>query len=547
MILSRYLNAKFADGELYSSVLRLEPNMVMQIPKYVETYLNHKSLSAIGIDEFSSLNFAFFPEVSNVNEQGILVGYGDRKGEFEDGMYSVKPGGIYDGYIPVHVKRSRNLYVLNEQGSTSQGVNVLEHMNSLSVELTKGHNSSILNENTLEQDFLPGNYRLVNYLQVLRKMKSDVLVAGSGSTPPPFGSEICNNGIDDDYDGFVDGDDPDCGGSGSGMSCPEDAHCFRDCQQDINELTGARFRNIDAYFDILNPLLPDIETSVTIRADIHLITNIPNCESPCALDQRSDLASGYPLSISLDDGIPADHDIDDEYDPYIDPYLHNGNIAYFIAHARAEFQGRPQGSRLIGRIGRVFSHDNYPLNAYIVSTNWVPISLKYMNEGNYDWDASIYGSRIKINFSEVDLISASSVQGETTTSQNGYTFNVGLNGKVGVKFGDTLVEASPNVGYSFSNQETKSATIQYTLTSERIAPLGDVVMTYCDQPEGNCQYPGYNAAPWAAPNPGASGSDQFSYGWSTVPSPDPFRNGSDPSLQCRTVETGQIEFINVIK
>jgi len=105
-----------SEGDRIHQMVRdLEPSMTIEIPVFVRSYFLMPETIDIPLSDFTQFPFAVYPETSQANSQGVLVGYGDSTSINPDGIYGVYPASAYENHIPVHVKRSRSL-VLVENG-----------------------------------------------------------------------------------------------------------------------------------------------------------------------------------------------------------------------------------------------------------------------------------------------------------------------------------------------------------------------------------------------------------------------------------------------
>ena len=391
-----------------------------------------------------------------------------------------------------------------------------------------------LTRNTIEQTFLPTKLKLVNLITAIKEVELEVAGTMAKSNdvstlPEENNSEIVSRTVT--------------------RKCPGSAECYRDCREDVNRVTGAKFKSINAFFDVLNPLLPDLETNTNLRFDISYITNIQNCGTSCALAQSIQPDFGYPLSIFIDSQNPLSgpRDYFSQYSPFVDERLNNGNVSYFLAKAIGASASRPSGSRLIGSVGR---HDKGRkrayMSAYVIATNWSNIDIRYMNRGNGDWDPSLFGDNIHVNITETDILGATKSINQTTTGQQTRTFNVSLVSTAALKFGEVLTAGQTNtVGYTFQNQQTRSASTTYTLTADRIVELGTYVFVYCDSPTTPFTFPLPAIIPYAFPQRGTQ-TNNWSWGWTNAasyPSPDPFSLGSNSALP---FSTSTVDFISII-
>jgi len=199
------------------------PNMVFKIPLFVNSYFWTPEVMDLDMELFVTSRMVVYPETEAPNSQGNFIGYGDNV-DHNEGLYAVAPSGSYENHLPIHVKSSREHIILTNN-------NLLDNGNHIAYQISSHWSRdglSCLDEaiiaNTVPQDFLPQELKLVNYA----KLSADIRPCAGNTNGgqfliPPFGpllsdppvpplqiTEICNNGIDDDEDGLIDGEDPEC-------------------------------------------------------------------------------------------------------------------------------------------------------------------------------------------------------------------------------------------------------------------------------------------------------------------------------------------------
>jgi hypothetical protein len=518
------------------------PNAVFKMPKYVESFFWTEELINQDLSIFSGQPMAVFPETESTSASGTFIGYGDSLNT-SNGIYSIRPGGVYDGYLPIHIKSSQNHVVLTQDNVIYQGDRLARvfssHWSGSGIECL----NSLIDVNTVEEEFLPGDLKLVDFAKLAAESANcrvplqgeDVYFVPPSNWPPngptvwpPDGPrvwpinppanepEICDNGIDDDEDGLIDGDDPDCQTPPSTeicdngidddndglideddpncLSCPESAIYPRDCREDFNRITGTKFRNVNYYSDIQGLMLPGIIDNVNLRFDMFFVNNIPGCDVDCPIGTDNQLTSSPMLIIFTAPQLLSSRrfrlNFDDQFEAFHSPGLDNGNPGHFIVEARPEGATPPQRGLLIGRIGEwlyergPFSF-SFELNAWLISTNWIPVVVPYMNVGAGEWYPTLYGNIIRMAVHEVDAFNTSLTVGSTTSTTNTSQINVSLASAIPNAFGITSGSTenpvlSPSLGYDFTNSVVKTASKSYTISSARIYDLGTFSLTYQD-------------------------------------------------------------------
>jgi hypothetical protein len=540
------------------------PNTVFKLPAFVESYFWAKEVIEEDMSIFTGLPFAVFPATSKTSSSNTFVGYGDAVDE-NKGIYGVEPQGEYKGYLPIHVKESENKVILNQDNYVYHGGLLASAFGGFWSQRGLNCFREAINGNTVSQDFLPPGLKLVDYTKLAaesRDCRTSKPGEGTFRVPPyvfpppvwppvnpplnvmeicdngidddddgliddndpdcqvPPSDEICDNGIDDDGDGLVDGDDPNC------LTCPESAVYPRDCNQDFNQITGTKFTNINYYREVQALTLPGIIENVNLRFDMFFVNNIPGCTDDCPIGKDFQSTSN-PMLIIFTDPEWAEFrrsrfDFNDDYESFYSPGLDNGNPGHFIAKAiPSGASSIPQGAIKIGDVGgwnwrpRGGPTFNFNLDAYIISTNWIPARIPYMNISSNEWYPTNYGNIVYMSVHEVDALTATLVEGTTTSSTNTSMVSVNLAAAIPKPFGlgggsTENPGLSPTLGYDFTNSEVKTGSQMYTLSAARVYELGTFSLTYQDL--SNDDQPVTNG--WGViQNNGPGTVSSFSYGW----------------------------------
>ena len=532
---------------LMDIVATTEANMSLEFPAYVSGFIPVLYDSEDNLD-FTQVEIVFFGETRTTNDNDKFVGYSANRKDDSISIVNIGRGESYEQYIPVHMKRSRKFIVVDKfTNIATDGSELRDWFIRLPSEACL---EEFYSNYVIEQSFLDPSQELVYIVG----LQSDVnICVNQGPTDcqldPTQCEELCNNGIDDDGDGLIDGADPNCQSTeicnngqdddGDGKIDGQDEDCitcdllvdraYRDCLPDYNRLTGGRFNNIASYSDIVNPDLPSLEENVNLRFDFFNISNIQNC-NPCDLTTYGQTFPGRAVAVFMDQGIHNYNDrIQTSYDlavtewngnmvgfeNFLDPNLNSRGVpAFFIVLITAEdvnVGSLPVGSIRIGSVGfggkdyrghapwassqtprgddtKVYGHE--PLVAWVVYSNWVPfgeMGVPYTpTNSRGEWDASIQGSTIGMVVTETDTrTTVSTGQGSTMTGQT-VTRPVTVSGKFGVKIpGLQSAEISPSAGYTFANQITKSASTQLVVTSASTHFLGEGQLQYSDSPNSD--------------------------------------------------------------
>jgi len=488
------------DIDIADYVTNVTPDLVLKIPQYVKAFFWAEEVAEEDLSIFAEAPFAVYAETSAPNSQGYFVGYGDTTSTFIDGVYGVQQGGAYVGHIPIHVKKSRRHVILNADNESSLGIPFNEHIRSCwTVESLACYNDA-LQVSTVPQTFLINGDKLVNYEVLMHKLGECVVDLPPNTIfcggpvgppgPPSTEEEDCDNGIDDDGDGLIDEEDPDC------MDCHEIADYYRDCDIDENIITGARFLSPHYYFEIVNQLLPSVEDNINLRFDMFYLLNIDGCDSNCEMDEGYDMVAKPALAFATfgehnditlyttEEGTP-----ENIFEDYYSEDLNNEG--HFIAIGLAKHfiedmggmdwvdytfpQKRRLGSASIENISELLE-----LEIYLVNTSWVNTDggVSYMDfRSDSDWDPSLYGDIISVRVSETDPFSVVSQEQISENEQNNESFSIGISGRIGTSYG---ASAGPNASYSFSDATVKQASKTYTMNAERNRLITSFTFSYTD-------------------------------------------------------------------
>ncbi|WP_425422548.1 hypothetical protein [Phaeodactylibacter xiamenensis] len=594
--------------EIQQMIGDIEPSMTIEIPVFVRSYFLTPETIDIQLSNFAEIPFAVYPETSQANPQGVLVGYGDTTSLHPDGIYGVYPASSYENHIPVHVKRSRSLVLIENGIVNGTGLSENEYVERLFPTIPTLCLDELIDEFSDAPDFLEPGKKYLNVVQLSKNIRK------ACPPPPSFTEEVCNNGIDDDGDGLVDNEDPDCqenaeicnngiddDGDGltdgedpdCGLSCPENATFYRDCEVNVNRITGGRFESVNWYTNVINPLLPALESQINLTLNFFRILDIEGCGSSCPLNRAFTNQTESAVSVFIHGDIQTNPLFTDAPVGWADNYeyfegvfdrdLSSDRISYFLIRAQMADQEVPAGAIPVGGLDNIafigLNVDFWAtaaLRAYVVTSNWVNYAtpftddlirsdgISYTRAGNTgpDWNANYIGDIIQIDVAETDLTTVSIEDGVITTNTQSETRTVELTSSIGFTFGAEIepVSAGTNssAGYTFTQQGTLTnqvtASTQYTISSERIVQLSSLTLRYQDSADRS-QYPKYRALNTINDAHNFGLYEDSSYGHSTEARStwdrDPFSLASSDDLeepyQLLGEEGDPMRFINVIR
>ncbi len=480
------------------------PNIVIDIPPFVEWFTVHPEYKNTFLDTFASYPFVIIPDTHEPNENGKWVGYSDLPNmdtkldtSFDETIsYEFGPGEPYIDVIPFIVKVSELNLFLTGPRTLLNGNDILESY--------VGNNL----DNTLEDCYLKQlpdliyqinicgtDYDAVSYFDFL-KLDVDCSTNSQPTTP-----EDCFDGIDNDGDGDIDCLDPDCNcdfeicddgidNDGDGDIDEDDSDCcYRDCRRDNNYLLRHGFDDGETAIKTLNNSVLGAETTTQLR---YQITNLLSGCDTCAPIAGTfyQIVTAYTFGLNCYDPVFELPDIagGDIYPTaFLSPsqisnYCLPNDIGYYSDHGNLLSPYYFLG-------GTVFHEDNsnpYPGNSIVFQLTDVLYASLYNTIGiqkpllyvkrDKDWDASLIGDKIKLEIFEIDgsetPINIESSAEITKTTQ--------IRAKFGLKLGIGESNAEAATSYNFTNQNQFTSSVTYTIKARDIHELGILSIQYCD-------------------------------------------------------------------
>jgi len=298
----------------------------------------------------------------------------------------------------------------------------------------------------------------------------DNLIDGDDPDCQEESVEICDNGIDDDGDNLIDGDDPDCiegeicdneiDDDGDGLidgydpDCPCLDICQRDCNQDDNFLVGLKFSDA-GYAKCVVPeesLIDLVYTFVGVRV----------CQPDFNSDECSPEYTAVDVEFTLTDWVTDFFEVqtfevheDDDDEEYYPQLGQNGVV--FIGETNDD-----------GWIEYLKAYPKY-------YTTMFPYIRTLP-----DWNGDLIGNYIYLNVKEIDNASI------VSTVSNSHTVNVSKTANAGLNMGLDLFDFATtvvNVGFSFSTSTTNTETASLRTTYDKEVILDNYILDYCDKDE----------------------------------------------------------------
>ncbi len=405
-------------------------------------------VSKIPIEVINNSEFVLFPSIRSrieVNWEGIRLSDG--------AMVSQSKGMPYE-YIPIQIKEAEDVIPYHESDLTTiwgdhlieDHFPIVKNCEDVLTTISEFSISSLCND----------EFKLLKIIEFRNNLRNACFM-------PPV--EDCFNGIDDDGDGLVDGDDPDCDGviadqeicnngiddDGDGLideddpDCPCEPDCERDCVYEKNVIEGIKFANISV-FDGLNNQ-PGGEDNISLH---YVFVSSQMCGDPmvstnCPPATWKKVFYGNFFDffeIQQINGIPTQSELSDVIfiHPFVDIYWKVFPIYYDIPNDNS-FEG-------------IYSQ------------------LPYLNNtANSHFDGNVYGNVVTLSIHEHDNVIV-----KQTTTHKITVVNVAK-----VSLGLQLPGTGNTAKFEFSNTTTKTSEYKYEIEAEKDVELGQTSSIYCDQ------------------------------------------------------------------
>lgn len=456
-------------NDLLATISSDYPSLVLDIPEFTMLFLHSAETHEAFLDVYETLDFIAYPHVSVKNSNNSFIGYKGRE------IVGFDSGKGYVNEFPVFVKFAESNILLNESNELLNGTSLVEtYVGSNLTDESKGCLMSIA-ENVKSDIVLAGRmYSKLNIHEFIL-VSSQECEKKRPAPPVLLHEEICDNKIDDDGDGLIDENDPDCQFSeicdneidddGDGLVDENDpdcqCNCPRDCRMDANNIVYARFRNASVYSHVTNSQLPGVEKVGNVRLDItQLAPSIPNNYL-----SHYDIILRPMLRYVCNQELPVQYasDCANTYQQLYYSWFYGRVLSYNPSTSGSNwFTINLYGTDFFVEIGN--STNTYDM---------APIS--YMHN---DWDASVFADKVRIDVSEIDNEGISVNEQQSDSKTLNFTFG----GSVGVNIGvpNIGIGLSSLLNFVFNSSEVTQATVTTQITADRVTPCGDFIFNYCD-------------------------------------------------------------------
>ena len=498
--------------QLVTTIENNYPYMVIKAADFVQGFMVQPSMRSVSPEHLAlSVPLGIYPETSQPTSESEWLGYGFDPGTNTPVVHTIHSDGFYNDHIPVFVKDSEKSILVKSNESLNDDRNIAETIfgSNLPEEVQTCIQEYIVNNSST----LCGSIENFSTVVLL-----DLVNYVYGNCYPlawdPVGFEICDNGIDDDDDGLIDEDDPDCAviveeeicdngidDDGDGLvdfqdpDCDPELYgcliCDRDCETDRNRMFGMEFNSVDTYDLITGNRLPHEEDGCTLEFHWTRLFNESNCASDCPNTRGDQSVSRTLIRV----------EIPDEYHPSQDDFwlkddsdatgLNNLVWNQFIDATDAAFLAKgskindiPPGKKILGKliIRRDVSFwwwdDDIELVVYLDRPLFMSWGYRYLTN---DWSGDIIGNLVMASVAEVDG-SVVTVGNQTSqTSQKQHSFSVNIGKKI-LKSSDSD-KNDPNAisfAYGLNSSQTKQTSRQVSFRHKDVVDLGEIFHEYCD-------------------------------------------------------------------
>lgn len=506
------------------------PNVVIDVPAFVEWAYRYEATSDRFEDVYQNYPFVIMPNTHEPNSNGKWTGYGDLTDDGVSSLYEIGNNETYEDVIPFIVKAAERKLMFTDELTLINGRNVIESYvgNGLSNELVECFTEQIGKNKAVE--VLCGNsYEvldmedLINIIENCSFLVMTEEICDDGIDNDDDGLidcedpecdceeeiEICDDGIDNDGDGLIDAADPDCNpgnleiccdgidNDGDGLIDSADPDCcYRDCRTDHNYLLAHKFDNIVAGLSTTNSQVPGGERYTQLKYQITTMEKSTPTSDPiavhhnqivvartyilyCEIPSFSSLGSLTPEEIST--LCLEDHDL--YYNQTVQGFL--GGLVFDFDPLDTEWgTGLAQGYITFELRDEIYVRVMHP--------KFVIKPLQYLR-AKRDWDASLIANELRMSIFEVDEIESTSTSSQTTeitrthsiSAEFGQQFSI----EVEIPGTGTTVGGGSNFteSYNFGQSQQYTTSTSFTVVAKDVLELGDLSLFYCDEEAHNGQ------------------------------------------------------------
>lgn len=500
-LLNDYYEENFPnEAELLESLCSTNWDVVVQMPWWGDEIIKESSLD-IFTQKYSFVA-AVEPVICN-NENSRIAFLGNKE-------FVIKTDKFHIGHIPIYIKQVEH-FTEYDLGEDSELMQIFSQINKQFGNCT----FSIYDLNNFIKHLDCANIKAVDLIAFI-KFANDFC-----SVREP---EICDNGIDDDEDGYIDCDDMKCDcieicgngidddqdgeideddcienvegeicdnyidDDGDGLidsedeiDCPCEKRCLRDCIVESNVLKAVKFGN-GGYARVCQTHDEDnIELEYTFSA-------VKLC---------SQSTSDDCLNINLRSLEPGK----DRY------YLAGGSTALFFEMQK---DGRVhkddvheyeiyEGTNGIVYVAEDPDDDNWFIywKAY---PKYVTLNFRYLEgEGQNNWNGDLIGNVIEVVVYELDNNTVTSTETKSSTSSVSTTYNASVNANLSLS---KIVSIGARASYTYRNSETNRQSNSIVKRYLQDIKLAEFNLLYCDEDNHFPDPTGVSGNTWYGHTPG---------------------------------------------
>lgn len=440
------------------------PLLVAKVPLWYGSLFSHTGEDGFNSESTLLSEVKFIPFVEDTDGTNYYNTYKYVNSVMENRIINSKD--VNFDYMPVLIRQSEYHRMVNIQNLTDPRGNPLLDPYQIdddpqspcnTINILSKHVEPIVCDNV--------EYSIVNWISFIQELYKC-------PPPPNTGSfEDCYNGIDDDGDGLVDCDDPDCDcteicdngidDDGDGLVDAEDpdccwfyAECDRDCVAETNHIKGLKF--VNNYVGLFH----NHEAAFNDITGIRVVTyEFVGSAGAVPGDKRF----FYPFMkhcgwFSSQIGYPQWPGLNPNFEAFYSAYWSNDI--------------EPSTYCGISVTNTTFGNTFY---AHLKQPLLVNVDVKWQN----NWDGTLLGDRVRgeVFYLSSDIVSTSQQSTYTTTSVTKLGASFGAN--AGVSGGNPA--NGVNIGYTWNSEETETVQSQVTINiTPQDKSLGTFDMTYCE-------------------------------------------------------------------
>lgn len=436
-IISDKLNLDFNDlSRLQTRITRDYPSLVIKVPEWCVLLWSDDENPDFSYDLVKSMGLSIIPKYGTNNHSYLAYNFDENLIEKQ-----ILKNNLQLFHLPVVLRFSEYHKIISYSDYTDRNGDLITE-EPIDTDFKKSIVQALIDKYLVKNIDVESDEIIINWFDFIKEyrkscwnhMKSTFFSTRSDLSVT--NTEICDNNIDDDGDGYVDKDDSDC--------CIFYSNCIRDCVRDYNYIRGLRMSSINSATVLNQDIMIDDNTHMRI-----------------VLNEFNGTGNGSPNKKTLATRFMYTCDQTNMINDYLyraysnDEPGENGSV-----YTGIYFNG-PNGIRYIN-----ISYAN-PVIGPSYNVLWKD-----------EWDGDVLGKTIRTDiwYEDAEIENTGGSQMEQVQNSVSTEF--------GVKFGGGGANGfNPypgfDIGYSSSNTTTSTTTVTYQSETEA-RELGNVDLQYCD-------------------------------------------------------------------